>query len=50
MGLLKEDIEAMQKGSSSELSIIHISNPETLINLSLSLNGFTAAFDVIKPF
>jgi invasion protein IalB len=50
MGLLKEDIEAMQKGSSSELSIIHISNPETLVNLSLSLNGFTAAFDVIKPF
>jgi invasion protein IalB len=50
MGLLKEDIEAMQKGSSSELTITHISNPETLINLSLSLNGFTAAFDVITPF
>ena len=50
MGLLQEDIEAMQKGSSSELSITHISNPEALINLSLSLNGFTAAFDVIRPF
>jgi invasion protein IalB len=50
MGLLKEDIEAMQKGSSSELTITHISNPETLINLSLSLSGFTAAFDVITPF
>jgi len=40
----------MQKGSSSELSITHISSPESLIKLSLSLNGFTAAFDAIRPF
>ena len=50
MGLLKEDIEAMKKGSSSELSITHISSPDASINLSLSLNGFTAAFDIIRPF
>ena len=50
MGLLQEDIEAMQKGSSSELSITHISSPEALINLRLSLRGFTAAFNTIKPF
>ena len=50
MGLLEEDIEAMKKGSSSELSITHISSPEASINLSLSLNGFTAAFDIIRPF
>ena len=50
MGLLKEDIEAMKKGSSSELSITHISRPETTINLSLSLDGFTAAFDTLRPF
>ena len=50
MGLLEEDIEAMKKGSSSELSITHISRPEASINLSLSLNGFTAAFDIIRPF
>ena len=50
MGLLEEDIEAMKKGSSSKLSITHISSPEASINLSLSLNGFTAAFDVIRPF
>ena len=50
MGLLEEDIEAMKKGSSSKLSITHISSPETSINLNLSLNGFTAAFDVIRPF
>ncbi len=50
MGLLEEDIEAMKKGASSELSITHISNPEASINLSLSLNGFTAAFDIIRPF
>ena len=50
MGLLEEDIEAMKKGSSSKLSITHISNPGASINLSLSLNGFTAAFDAIRPF
>jgi invasion protein IalB len=50
MGLLQEDIEAMKKGSSSELSITHISNPEASINLSLSLDGFSAAFDAIRPF
>ena len=50
MGLLEEDIEAMKKGSSSELSITHISSPEASINLNLSLNGFTAAFEAIRPF
>jgi len=50
MGLLEEDIKAMKKGSSSKLSITHISSPEASINLSLSLNGFTAAFDAIRPF
>ena len=50
MGLLEEDVEAMKKGSSSEITITHISSPETAINLSLSLDGFTAAFDIIEPF
>ena len=50
MGLLEEDIEAMKKGSSSELSITHISSPKASINLSLSLSGFTAAFDALRPF
>ena len=50
MGLLEEDIEAMKKGSSSEIAITHISSPETAINLSLSLDGFTSAFDIIEPF
>ena len=49
LGLLEEDVEAMKKGSSSKLSITHISNPETFINLDVSLTGFTAAFEIIKP-
>ena len=49
LGLLEEDVEAMKKGSSSKLSITHISNPESFINLEISLNGFTAAFEIIKP-
>lgn len=50
MGLLKEDVEAMKKGDFSQLSITHISQPESTINLSLSLNGFTSAFELIKRF
>ena len=50
MGLLEEDIEALKKGKSSELSITHISNPSSSIELNLSLSGFTAAFDIIRPF
>ena len=49
MGLLEEDISAMKKGSSSKLSITHISRPESSINLDLSLSGFTAAFDALRP-
>ena len=49
LGLLEEDVEAMKKGSSSKLSITHISNPGSFINLDLSLKGFTAAFEIIKP-
>ena len=49
MGLLEEDIAAMKKGSSSQLSITHISRPESSINLDLSLSGFTAAFDALRP-
>ena len=50
MGLLKEDIEALKKGMSAGLLITHISSPDASIELDLSLNGFTAAFDIIKPF
>ena len=50
MGLKEEDIEAMKKGSASNLSITHISDPNAAINLNLSLNGFTAAYEIIKPF
>ena len=50
MGLLEEDIKAMKKGASSEISITHISNPDSAINLRLSLDGFSAAFDIIRPF
>ena len=49
LGLLEEDVEALKKGSVSELSITHISDPEASINLDVSLKGFTAAFDIVKP-
>ena len=49
LGLLEEDVAALKTGLSSELSITHISDPETSINLDISLKGFTAAFEIIKP-
>lgn len=50
LGLLEEDVEALKKGASSELSITHISDADASINLDVSLKGFTAAFEIIKPF
>ena len=50
MGLKEEDVDAMKKGSASKLSITHISDPNAVIDLNLSLEGFTAAYEVIKPF
>ena len=50
MGLLEEDVTAMKKGVVSQLSLTHISKPESSINLNLSLSGFTAAFDLLRPF
>jgi invasion protein IalB len=50
MGLKEEDVDAMKKGSASKLSITHISDPNAAIDLNLSLEGFTAAYEVIKPF
>jgi len=49
LGLLEEDVDALKKGASSELSITHISDPDAPINLDVSLKGFTAAFETIKP-
>ena len=49
LGLLEEDVDALKKGASSELSITHISDPDASINLDVSLKGFTAAFETIKP-
>ena len=50
MGLLEEDVTAMKKGVVSQLSLTHVSKPESSINLNLSLSGFTAAFDLLRPF
>ena len=50
LGLLAEDVEALKKGASSKLGITHRSSPDSSIDLSLSLEGFTAAFEIIKPF
>ncbi|GIR86251.1 MAG: hypothetical protein CM15mP85_28750 [Rhodobacterales bacterium] len=47
-GFIGRRYRSYEKGSSSEIAITHISSPETAINLSLSLDGFTAAFDIIR--
>ena len=44
-----KSVDAMKKDPLQKFQL-HISSPDSAINLSLSLDGFTAAFDIIEPF
>ena len=48
-GLTNEDVLSMKKGASGKVSVVSISNPEELFELTLSLNGFTAAWNSATP-
>ena len=48
-GLTKEDVLAMKKGASGKVSVVSISNPKDPFYLTLSLNGFTAAWNSATP-
>lgn len=45
IGLTQEDIDAYKRGTSAVLSIVPMAAPDVSVDVTLSLNGFTAAFD-----
>ncbi len=47
IGLTNEDIEAFKKGNSAKISLRPAPAPDQLIELDLSLKGFTAGFNVV---
>lgn len=45
IGLTTEDIDALKRGSEAVLTIVPAAAPDQRVNVSMSLAGFTAAFD-----
>lgn len=49
IGLLAEDIASFKKGNAANVTIFPFESQDTPVELSLSLSGFTAAFEETKP-
>lgn len=47
IGITQADVDAMKKGKEAKLSIRPAQAPDQLIELQLSLKGFTAAYDAV---
>jgi len=47
-GMTDEQISGMKRGAKGFLSLSAIQNPDAEISLSISLTGFTAAYDTLK--
>lgn len=47
IGLTQADIDAMKKGNKATLSLVPATAPDQVINLDVSLSGFTAGYDVV---
>ncbi|UWR04725.1 invasion associated locus B family protein [Ruegeria conchae] len=45
LGLTQGDIDAMRSGSTAVLSLVPARLPDQVLNMEMSLSGFTAAFD-----
>lgn len=45
IGLTAEDVDSYKRGGQAVLTIIPVTAPDQQVNVTLSLNGFTAAFD-----
>ncbi|MBC6443124.1 MAG: invasion associated locus B family protein [Rhodobacteraceae bacterium] len=48
-GLTSTQVDAMKRGSTAQITVFSIQAPEEPIQLSLSLNGFTAAWNAVAP-
>jgi len=47
VGFTQEDIDAFKAGSSATVSIVPAPAPDQVVNLNMSLIGFTAAYDTV---
>ncbi|WP_282027399.1 invasion associated locus B family protein [Ruegeria faecimaris] len=47
IGLTQGDIDAMKQGSKATLTIVPAPAPDQVIELDLSLSGFTAGYDIV---
>lgn len=47
IGLTQADIDAFKKGNNAVVSLVPAPAPDQVISLPMSLNGFTAGFDVV---
>jgi len=45
MGLTNEDVAAFKRGKEATITIVPALAPDQKVELSLSLDGFTASFD-----
>lgn len=45
LGLREADVNAMKRGRTVQLRVVSIADPEAPVELTLSLTGFTAAYD-----
>lgn len=47
IGLTQDDVDSLKAGNSATLSIVPAPAPDQTVNLTMSLKGFTAGFDVV---
>ncbi|MEM6896266.1 MAG: invasion associated locus B family protein [Pseudomonadota bacterium] len=49
VGFTAEDLDALKRGAEATLTIVPAGAPDNPVALSVSLTGFTAAFDALEP-
>ncbi len=47
IGLTEADITAMKRGAEAKLTLVPAPAPDQKVNMTVSLNGFTAGYDVV---
>lgn len=48
IGLTQEDVDAFKRGNAATLRVVPIAAQDQTVDVSLSLSGFTAGFDVVS--
>lgn len=47
VGFLSEDVEAFQRGAEAIMSIVPVAAPDQVVEVTVSLNGFTAGYQAV---